>query len=73
MISSLDLDSYYDWKAPYERSHFTEFTFNKDSLDCKFSFEEIPKGAIADYYHLLASEKNTSYCDRNSGKVIFNE
>ena len=73
MISSLDLDSYYDWKAPYERSHFTEFTFNKDSLDCKFTFEEIPKGAIADYYHLLASEKNTSYCDRNTGKVIFNE
>lgn len=73
MISTLDLDSYYDWEAPYERSHFTDFTFDKDTLDCEFIYEEIPKGAIADYYHLLASEKNISYCDRNSGKTIFNE
>ena len=73
MISTLDLDSYYDWKAPYERSNFTDFTIDKDTLDCEFTYEEIPKGAIADYYHLLASEKNVSYCDRNSGKTIFNE
>lgn len=73
MIITLDLDSYYDWKAPYERSNFTDFTIDKDTLDCEFTYEEIPKGAIADYYHLLASEKNVSYCDRNSGKTIFNE
>ena len=73
MISTLDLNNYYDWEAPYEKSQFTDFTYDKDSLDCIFTFEEIPKGAIADYYHLLASEKNMSYCDPNSGKVIFNE